>query len=68
MSVRIPLIEASGAPRERGRQYGEAARDRIEQSIGFYSAAFEDGSGLTWGRVCELAPRCTPPSPRSART
>lgn len=33
-----PLIEISGPPRERGRQYGEQARDRIKLGIAHYSA------------------------------
>ncbi|MGL4636709.1 MAG: C45 family autoproteolytic acyltransferase/hydrolase [Beijerinckiaceae bacterium] len=32
-----PLIEVSGSPDERGRQYGEAARTRIEAGLGHYS-------------------------------
>lgn len=60
MSVRIPLIEVSGDARERGCQHGEAARDRIRSSIGFYSESFAATSGLTWTNVCELAPRWLP--------
>lgn len=33
-----PLIEISGSPRDRGRQYGEAAADRIALGIGHYTA------------------------------
>ncbi|HWK65301.1 MAG TPA: C45 family peptidase [Rhizobiaceae bacterium] len=32
-----PLVEVSGPPRERGRQYGEQARDRIVLGIAHYS-------------------------------
>jgi isopenicillin-N N-acyltransferase-like protein len=32
----FPLVEVSGAPRERGRAYGEAARDRIKGSVDLY--------------------------------
>lgn len=60
MSVNIPLIEISGNARERGRQHGEAARDRIAQSIAFYGESFSAASGLTWKRVCELAPQWLP--------
>lgn len=35
----FPLVEVSGAPRERGRQYGRQARDRIRRSIALYGAA-----------------------------
>ena len=51
MSVRIPLIEVSGDARERGRQHGEAARDRIRASTDFYSESFAAVSGLTWDDV-----------------
>jgi len=60
MSVRIPLIEVSGEARERGRQHGEAARERIDRSIAFYGEAFTAASGLSWERVRELAPRWVP--------
>ncbi len=33
----FPLIEISGAPRQRGRIYGEAARERIRLSAGLYT-------------------------------
>ena len=33
---RMPLIEIAGPPRERGRQYGEQARETIERSIAWY--------------------------------
>lgn len=57
----MPLIEISSPdPRERGRQYGEQARERIERSIDFYSAGFARSAGLDWERVCELVPRWNP--------
>jgi isopenicillin-N N-acyltransferase-like protein len=37
----FPLIELSGPPRERGRQYGAAAADRIHRSAEIYLTAFE---------------------------
>lgn len=37
MAVPAPLIEVSGGPRERGRIYGEAARERIRRGIGHYA-------------------------------
>jgi len=36
----FPLIDLSGAPRERGRQYGEAAAERIRRSADIYLTAF----------------------------
>ena len=37
----FPLIDLSGPPRERGRQYGAAAADRIHRSAEIYLTAFE---------------------------
>jgi isopenicillin-N N-acyltransferase-like protein len=36
MATPAPLIEVSGPPDERGRQYGEAARERIKLGISHY--------------------------------
>lgn len=47
----IPIIEVSGAPRERGRQYGEAARELIGRSIAYYSAALEQQTGMPWSAI-----------------
>jgi isopenicillin-N N-acyltransferase-like protein len=41
MHTPFPLIELSGPPRERGRQYGTAAADRIHRSAEIYLTAFE---------------------------
>jgi len=60
MSVRIPLIEVSGDARERGRQHGQAAPDRIRASIDFYSESFAAVSGLTWDDVRRLSPQWLP--------
>lgn len=37
MATPAPLIEVSGPPRERGRQYGEAARERIALGVSHYA-------------------------------
>src|SRR5229473_3488507 len=34
----FPLIEISGPPRERGRQYGKQATDRIRKGVAHYTA------------------------------
>ena len=47
-------------PRVRGRQHGEAARERIERSIAYYEAGFARASGLTWEGVLERVPRWNP--------
>jgi isopenicillin-N N-acyltransferase-like protein len=56
-----PHVDVSAAdPRERGRQYGEAARERIAVSIDFYRREFESRTGLTWDEVCLRAPAWQP--------
>lgn len=50
----FPYIEVAGGPRERGRQYGEAARERVRASREIYFPAFAV-KGLEWPRVRELA-------------
>lgn len=53
--VGIPLVEVSSPDaRERGRQYGEQARERIERSIEFYAASFERTAGMPWNEACRL--------------
>lgn len=47
----IPLIEISGSPAERGRHYGEAAREQIGRSLDYYRQAFAASSGLDWPDV-----------------
>jgi isopenicillin-N N-acyltransferase like protein len=56
-----PLVEIESAdPRERGRQYGEQARERIAVSIDFYRGEFELKSGMTWDQVRDAAPQWLP--------
>jgi isopenicillin-N N-acyltransferase-like protein len=45
-----PFIDVSGAPRDRGRQYGEQARARILRGIEHYSAQLET-SKLGWPEI-----------------
>jgi isopenicillin-N N-acyltransferase-like protein len=57
----LPLIEIDAAePRERGRQYGEQAREQIAVSIEFYKPEFEQRSGLAWAEVRRRAPQWVP--------
>jgi isopenicillin-N N-acyltransferase like protein len=51
----IPFIEVSGTPSERGRAYGEAARDEIARSLAYYREAFAASSGLDWPKVLTAA-------------
>lgn len=45
-----PFIDVAGAPRERGRQYGEQARARIKRGIEHYSKQLES-SRLGWADI-----------------
>lgn len=56
----LPLIEVSGDARERGRQYGEAARTQISTAVGYYSESFARTANLTWDKVQERAPLWVP--------
>src|SRR5712691_12668849 len=56
----IPFIEISGEPRERGRQYGEGAREQIHRSMAFYRDAYSRAARLSWDQVREHAPRWVP--------
>ena len=46
-----PHIRVSGTPRERGRQYGEQARDRVRASVDLYRRVFMHYAGWDWARV-----------------
>jgi isopenicillin-N N-acyltransferase like protein len=58
--TRLPLIEISGEPHERGRQYGEHAREQIERSIAWYSEQFSATASLSWDVILEKARRWEP--------
>jgi isopenicillin-N N-acyltransferase-like protein len=58
--TRLPLIEISGPPRARGRQYGEQAREQIERSIAWYSEQFSATASLSWDVVLANARRWEP--------
>jgi isopenicillin-N N-acyltransferase like protein len=55
-----PRIEVSGGPRERGRQYGTAAADRVRRSVEAYGEVFEHWAGWQWDRVRVEAERFGP--------
>lgn len=50
-----PHVRVSGSPLERGRQYGEQARQRIEGSLATYARAYQDLAAMTWPQVLALA-------------
>jgi isopenicillin-N N-acyltransferase-like protein len=54
-----PLIEVRGAPRERGRQYGEQAKQRIHRGIEHYSSQLE-ACHLRWSQVRTLVAEFEP--------
>jgi isopenicillin-N N-acyltransferase-like protein len=56
-----PRIRVEGGPRERGRQYGEAARERVRRSIDAYDEVFGHYAGWDRGRVREEAERFRAP-------
>jgi isopenicillin-N N-acyltransferase-like protein len=58
-----PTIRVVGAARERGRQYGEQARERVRRSVALYEEVFGDYAGWSWERV---RAECAPFGPRIA--
>ncbi|MGD6753732.1 C45 family autoproteolytic acyltransferase/hydolase [Streptomyces sp. BH105] len=57
----LPVVEISGTPLDRGRQYGEAVRPQLRAAIGYYEQAFGQSAGLTWDRVTARAARWLEP-------
>jgi isopenicillin-N N-acyltransferase-like protein len=55
----FPLIEISGAPRQRGRQYGEQAAERIRKGIAMYTGLL-GGLKLGEAAIAELVRRFVP--------
>ena len=51
MPATYPHIRVSGGPRERGRQYGEQARERVRRSVAIYRGIFAQYAGWDWGQV-----------------
>jgi len=52
----FPFIHVEGPARQRGRQYGKAAGQQVQKSLGIYTGAFNQ-NGLEWSQVKELARR-----------
>lgn len=50
-----PRIVVEGGARERGRQYGAAAADRVQRSIEAYGEVFAHYAGWDWSRVRQEA-------------
>jgi isopenicillin-N N-acyltransferase-like protein len=56
-----PHVRIEGGPKERGRQYGEQAAERIVRSLAAYTDIFRHYSGWDWPTVLEQARRFEPP-------
>ncbi|GAA4759656.1 C45 family autoproteolytic acyltransferase/hydolase [Streptomyces sanyensis] len=61
MNTTLPVVEISGTPSQRGRQYGEAVAVQLEAALGYYAEAFGLSSGLTWQQVTARAARWLEP-------
>ncbi len=51
----FPHVRVEGGPRERGRSYGEQARDRVRRSIDAYREVFAAYAGWDWAAVTDHA-------------
>jgi len=51
----FPHVRVTGTPRERGRAYGEQARERVRRSIEAYREVFAAYAGWDWDAVTEQA-------------
>ncbi|MBK0418834.1 acyl-coenzyme A--6-aminopenicillanic-acid-acyltransferase form [Leucobacter sp. CSA1] len=63
---RIRVLEVSGSPRERGRQYGEGARDLIAVAIDYYSEALSLQTGMSWSAITDSVSQWLPISEQLA--
>jgi len=49
------VIAVAGGPRERGRAYGEQARERVHGSLALYEKLFRHHTGMRWPAVVDRA-------------
>lgn len=56
-----PHVRVSGDARQRGRQYGEQARDRVRRSVSAYRDVFATLAGWDWATVRAQAARFEAP-------
>jgi isopenicillin-N N-acyltransferase-like protein len=56
-----PHVRVSGPAEQRGRQYGEQARDRVRRSVGAYRDVFAELAGWQWDTVRAEAARFEAP-------
>src|SRR5579875_1444898 len=57
----FPLVRVAGTAAQRGRQYGEQARDRVRRSVSLYRDVFAHYAGWDWARVRAEAGRFEAP-------
>lgn len=55
MGDAIPFLRITGSPKERGRQYGERARDKVHRAVEIYDRWFRDFVNVSWERAREEA-------------
>jgi isopenicillin-N N-acyltransferase-like protein len=55
-----PHVRVEGEPLERGRQYGEQARERMLRSRDAYEEVFDHVASWSWGKVTQEAGRYVP--------
>ncbi len=65
-SLSLPVVELRGSASERGKTYGEAARELIATSLHHYESAVGDATGLTWEQVRERSAKWVEVSRRYA--
>jgi isopenicillin-N N-acyltransferase-like protein len=56
-----PQVRVAGSAEQRGRQYGEQARDRVRHSVSAYRDVFASLVGWDWPTVCREAARFEAP-------
>jgi isopenicillin-N N-acyltransferase-like protein len=61
MAATYPHVRVEGSPLERGRQYGEQARERVRASVDAYGEVFGHWAGWPWRRVIEESRRYEAP-------
>jgi isopenicillin-N N-acyltransferase like protein len=57
----LPSVRVEGGPHERGRQYGEGARELVQRSVEAYEGVFAHYAGWDWPTVGEHALRYVAP-------
>lgn len=60
MTELLTIDLTAAGPRERGRQYGEAARAPIARSVAFYAESTARKTGLSWPEILDRAPAWVP--------